>query len=206
MNKKIIIIVSCVGIVSLLGLAEFFSYKNITVDFAQTESAAIFYTKNEKEITKLSGDGTIRLKPGDYSYVPQGDKLSSNRVVFTVRGAETIRIDPPFSKSHLQSLLSARQNQIQSTLSAKYPVILTDFTTSDETLYHHGEWYSARLVQRTAPASEPDVYRVILKLEDNIWRVIVSPRLIINKNEFPAVPESYITNVNKQSSVDAYSQ
>lgn len=207
MNKKIIsiaiIVIIVIGVI--FGLKEYQSYKNISIVFKQTLSIDLYNSSNSK-ITSLSSDNKRTLKTGNYYYVSKNDKFVSDKIHFTVNNdGQIIEINPDYSTSYLSSLLKNNQQSILSVISAKYPNINTNYVIADEQIYNRGDWYSARIMERIGGGNMPDVYRVVMQYKNNIWNIAISPRLIINRKDFPSVPINVINSVNGAASDSAYS-
>ena len=208
MNKKTIItslIIFIVLIGGIFGAAEYLSYKTVHVIFKESNLAIDIYNNaDNKQKASLSDSGDIKLKEGSYYYKPTTDSFSHDKVYFMVTSDDTtVEISPAYSSSRLNNILSTQEDTIHTVITTTYATIINNYIISDETLYHHGEWYSARLVQRVEGSNEPDVYRVILKKDGDSWKIAASPRLTISIKEFSNIPEYVIRQVNKSPSTQA---
>jgi len=198
------VIIALIVIGGAFGINEFLSYRDVSVVLKDPDAAVEIYTSNNQKITTVSADELIRLKVGDYYYKPVNEKFSTENIPFTVEDTTTIEINPFFSPSYLANLLIAQQNDIRATLVSSYPSIAASYIVGDDLLSHQGQWYSAKLVQRVSGGNQPDIYRIILKKDAEIWNVAVAPQLIISKSENPDVPVDVIRKVNEPLSNEAY--
>jgi hypothetical protein len=209
MDKKILIVIISLLVLmagGLFGFLEYKSYYDVTIKFHHDNLTIDIYRQDKgSAIQTISNDQTIRLKRGNYYYIPQGDTFSNDSVYFSIDSNQTVKIDPSYSDQHLASILSADKAILHQVMTEKYPIISSSYTIIDEKLYQHGEWYSARLVQQPEdPSVMPDIYRVILKNQAGQWVIVVSPRLIISRLDFPNIPKEIISSVNAAPSNDAY--
>jgi len=207
MNKRLIIgvlllVVCVIGIT--VGISEFLSYKKVSVVFKQPDLTVVIYSADKNKVTTISDSAVIKLKTGQYYYVSSNEKYTQENIYFTVVNNESVEINPSYSYTYLLSLLKEQKTAIHTVLSAQYPTLNTNYIISDERLAHHGEWYSAKLIERVSGGNEPDVYRVILENKNNSWSIAVKPRLVISSAEFPSIPKYIITQVNGPLSNEAY--
>lgn len=207
MNKRAIIsilVIIIIAVVVVLGFKEFLSYKKVSISFKQSAITIDIYSANKKKVASYSDNAVISLKEGQYYYIPTNEKFNSESVYFTVNSDETVEINPSFSPSYLLTLLKQQEDTIHNILTGAYPSLNSKYIIGDEKLSNHGEWYSAKLIQRVSGGNEPDVYRVVLENKNDTWSIIVKPRLIISAAEFPAVPKYVISQVNEPLSNAAY--
>lgn len=207
MNKRriiVLIIIALVIVGAVLGMNELLSYKKVSLVFKQSDVTISLYTAANKKLSSVSDNGTITLKTGQYYYVPTNQKYDASSVYFTVTGDQTVEINPQYSATYLALLLTKQKDTIHAALTAAYPTLNAGYIIGDEQLSHFGQWYSAKLIERVSGGNEPDVYRVILKNENNTWHIAVSPRLVVSIAEFPAVPADVIRQVNAPLSNAAY--
>ena len=162
----------------------------------------MLYKDDNAKIATISDTRDITLKEGTYYYIPTTDGFSSDKVYFDIKDNNTtVEISPSYSSSRLSNLLEQDKEIINKVLGV-YPM-LSNYVIADESLYHYGEWYSARLIQRVSGTREPDVYRVILNKSNDAWKITASPRISISINDFPSIPDYIIRQVNKAPSTQA---
>ena len=208
MNKRVIITISVAVVLivgAFIGTVEYLSYKDVSLTFTKPNVAVTIYNANGASVGTFSNDTTTKLKEGKYTYAATSDNYSTNKVAFEVSSDQrTVEISPAYSGAFLAELLTEEQKEIQGALTSKHPEIKTNYIIGDEHLAHLGEWYSAKLIQRVSGANEPDVYRVVLKKEDGVWKVIATPKLTLSIAENSSVPEYVIRQVNEPLSSEAY--
>ena len=206
MNKKTIITLLVIGIILVggcFGLVEYLSYKTVHIVFKRDDLAITIYKDNNKKKADVSSSSDIMLKKGTYYYTPTTDVFSHDKVYFTINSDDTtVEISPAYSSARLSTLLSQDTATIHTILTSSYSM-MSNYVIADETLYHHGEWYSARLIERVTGSNEPDVYRVILQKNNDTWKIVASPRLVISIKDFPNIPDYVIRQVNKAPSTQA---
>lgn len=206
MNKRIILVVVFIVLAcaTYFGIREITSYKEVSFSFKQPGVSIDVFSLDENKIASVSENSTIKLKTGSYYYTPKSDQFASDNVFFDVNGIETVEINPAYSKKYLDTLLEKESSSAQAVINTSYPTLITNYIVADESLAGKGEWYSTKLIQRVSGGNEPDVYRIILKKDGDIWKIVVSPRLAISIAEFKQVPEAAIRQANQPLSNEAY--
>lgn len=207
MNKRTIItvLVSIVLVVgAFIGVLEFLSYKDVSVEFKQADTEITIYTSTDSEVASLSAPATIKLKEGSYYYVPKGEPYSTEKVTFDITDNQTLEVSPSYSSGFLATLLAKEQSTIKDVLYAAYPSLTSDYILGDEHLAHLGEWYSAKAMQRVSGGNEPDVYRVVLQKEGDTWKVAATPKLALSIADNTSVPDYVIRQANEPLSNEAY--
>jgi flagellar basal body-associated protein FliL len=201
MKKRIIIavIVILVGIAAVAAYAYFASFHKVTVSFSPDVTSATLYKEDGKEIEKVSTAKEVLLQNGTYYAVPEGQKVSDKEITFTVKdsGLE-LALDPDYSTDFLQQTLVKEQSAITTAATTSLPLIAQSYSIEEGTLYRHGEWFGALLIQKTADIrDERDFYRIILHKESDTWKVVGKPELVMTKVEFKNVPASVLKSVNQ---------
>lgn len=207
MNKKKIVlflILLTVVIGGVFGVREFLSYRKVSIVFKQPELTVDIYSEDKKKITSVSDNAVIKLKEGTYYYTTANERYTSKQTFFKISGNEVIEINPAYSNVVLEDMLYGSRDIIQATYLVAYPSIAEGYIIGDEHLANHGEWYSAKIIQRVSGGNEPDVYRIILKKDSNTWKIAASPRLAISIQDFPKIPDYVIRQVNSPLSSAAY--
>lgn len=192
MNRKIVIIISIIGLLLVVGiffLVDFLSYR--TVDFKfEGEGYSVLVGKGNENITTLDKSGSVRLKDGVYQYRVGGKDYNKQTVEFTVNDSMSITINPTYSESYLASLLEKEIESIQSTIISAYPA--KKFRIETIKLYEKGDW-AGGVLQPIGDPREPAIsYRFLLQKIDNKWSFIIPPQIAINKEKYPNVPASVI--------------
>lgn len=203
MNKKyikyiIIIIVIILLILSGIFILNYFlSLRDVSINFQQQDITINIYNSSEKLQKTISNNQTIKLSKGGYYYIPDCNNCSNNKINFTVDNNMSLTINPDYSENYLSQLLSQEKNIIENLLQQKYPDIINNYEKVDDKLYQKGEWYSAKLIQKIGDQLDyTPVYRLIFHKNNNNWEMVVTPRMIIAKKDFPNIPINIIDDVN----------
>jgi len=211
MNSKIIrniiitllaltIVVGSVALINWLSTFHNVSFElssdvtKITVRVADREYAFV-----GMEVTTLTQNGTIRLQEGSYEINPEGERIDTSPIRFTVDGTtDTIKIDPDFSTAYLDRLLDQERAFIHQTM-IDYNKLIAEYDIIEESLYIRGEWYGGTLLVKTFEVGRSrDTYRIILHKTNDTWQVAASPEIVFSYANYPNIPKSVIDNVNRK--------
>lgn len=203
-NKLIIISVVVFGILicyTALNINK--SLKTVFIDVRRPEITATILDKRGSVIQDLSGatKHSVRLQKGDYSITPRGAGIASNTISFTVsESGETVVVDPGYSRDRLQTLLTQEQEAITSLLNATYSGVIGNFTINKGSLYGYGDWYATTLVEKSpGPGANGDTYRTVLRKENDTWKLVATPAIVLSTQENPSVPKHILDAVNSES-------
>lgn len=203
MKKRVIlsVIIIAVAIAGALALAYFSSFHKVSLSFSSDVTGASVHKEKGDIVGKLTGAGDISLQDGTYYIVPEGEKVSKDKIPLIVKDKDqSIAVDPDYSTTYLSSSLRKEQSAITSEITSRFPLVATNYTVQSGTLLHHGEWYGALLVQNVSDIrDERDFYRILLHKESNTWKVVKNPELVLTKVEFNGVPEKILDAVNQLS-------
>jgi len=207
--KKIIIIYLSLAVVIVLGVIminHHFSFYYVSFELAQDVTSikvreVISSTEevSHKDIAVLSPDQALRLKPGMYEAVPAGDIIDHTPISFGVDQAPiTIEINPPYSETHLSSLLVKELPAIHQALS-RHDSSITAQQISHESLYLHGQWYGAIIGYTASTATMQDDYtRIILQKTNGVWKLVAGPSVVMSYAKYPNIPKDVIDNINQK--------
>jgi len=209
MNRNLIrpLIVVCIIFVAIIVagfiIRDVVTTHTITVDEKGGVPVLFYQVLDDAENTEinkqvLSKTTVLSVKDGDYCATPTNTDYDISPICITVKGKNTtLTVDPSFSTSHLNQLLTGDlQGELKSLIATKYQPIIDQFSIDDGYLYNKGEYYGTTLTVKVSPQDRGDVYRIILKKNGNIWSVIVPPQLALNKYDYPAIPFNVLTSVN----------
>jgi len=199
-NRVILsIVIIIVGIAGVAAFAYFSSFHKVAITFSSDVSSVIVYKEGGDQIDSLSAARDISLQNGNYYIVPDGEKVSKDKVRFTVQDTDiTLEVDPDYSTAYLNNLLESEQSQINKAATEAFPTIATEYTIEDSTLYGHGEWFGALLIKNVTDERDiRDFYRILLHKEGGEWKVVNKPELVLTKAEFKNVPVDVITAINE---------
>ncbi len=200
-SKIIIVFIAVFGV--LVGYAAFGinkSLKTILVDIRRPEITATILDKRGSVIQDLNGVSKhpIKLKQGDYFITPRGTGIASTTIPFTVtESGQTVVVDPGFSQDRLRTLLSQEQEAVDSLLTSTYAGVISNFTVDQGSLYGYGDWYATTLVEKSpGPGANGDIYRTVLHKENDSWKIVAAPAIVLSAKENPSVPKHILNAAN----------
>jgi hypothetical protein len=203
MNKKTIIVWSLIaaGVIAVIGLLLYFlSFRTVTFTIVPDNLSVTIYNQESQEVGKLQQDGSLRLQDGTYAVAPEGNMFSNTAIPFTVEGQNmTVSIDPGYSDDHLKTLLQTEQAAITKVIKDAYSTVIGDFTVAPGKLYEKGEWYAGLVVQNPLGGGQfGDVYRTVLKKENDAWVVKADPSIVLSSSDYPDIPRAILSDSNAQ--------
>jgi len=203
MKKRIIIsiVIILLGIAGMVAFTYLSSLHKVSVTFSKDVTSATVYDEKGGEVKKIGKAGDITLQNGNYNIVPDGEKISKEKIPLVVKDTnQSINLDPDYSKDFLGNALKNEQTAITKEMTSSFPLIATDYSIQDGTLLHHGEWYAALLTRNVSDIRDVrDFYRILLHKESDSWKVVEKPELVLTKSEFKDVPVKIIDAVNQLS-------
>ncbi len=215
MNDKIKYIISgtiilLIVFTGLFLLADYLSYKKVTFNISSdTESINIYKEptenpKNNKDlelITNLNANNSsTRLKPGNYSVEPIGEKVSNNHISITVKSSKNnFDIKPFLSKDYLAKSFNREVPKINQAIKAKFPKIIDEYKiTTPGVFLHYGDFYVTRLeIKNPQPRTGIDTYGVILQKKDDKWTVIADPDIVFLYRDHKDIPKDVVNASNR---------
>ena len=201
MNKRpfIITAISLIAAFAFIGLGFYLqSFKTARFDLKKDNLKVVIY-KDEEEVASITSDAEVRLQKGEYTYATEGKNFDNTPTSFIVGDTDPdISINPPYSSAYRNNVLSKEFSAIRSALIEAYPIISTEFTINRGEIYDDGTWYGGTLLKKPADPRDPtDLYRAVLKKEKGGWVVKTKPALSLSAKEYPDIPFSILSSVNK---------
>lgn len=204
MSKFKIIILSVLGFAVIAGLTMWHylvSFHSITLN-VKGEVTSIVYkvidNKDQSSLKTIKSTVAMSLQNGQYCVKPTDTKYDTSAICFTVQNKDmSITIDPDYSANYLEQLLITQIDQINSVITTKYGPIIDSYTLIGGVLYGKGEWYGTTLTEKVAPSDRGDIYRVLLEKKGNSWVIIAYPQIVLSKFDYPQVPFTVLSDVNK---------
>ncbi len=195
MKKTIIIgVISLLVIIAgIITIIELSSYRTVNVSVKGEGYSVEILNNEDAVINTLTETGSLRLKEGSYGYKTIGEQYSDTVTYFTVdRNNTSILIDPSYSDEYFERVLQEESPQIQQIITTSYPFVNGSYIINNLTLHKKGEWLTGELITVVDRRDDPDIYRFVMKKENNVWNFIVSPRIAIDKNSAASVPEDIL--------------
>jgi hypothetical protein len=206
-RKKIIalIVVIAIFIIGLFIFAYIHSFHKVTFSVEKSLTAVVYKSDDSKKVTILtigssgsSSSQSSSFQKGVYCAVAQGSQFDTTPTCFTVSNKDvTVTVNPDYSSTYLQSLLTSEQDTINSIITTKYAPLMGQYTLNNGQLYEKGQWYGTTLTQNVDPSDVGDTYRVILEQVGGTWTIIAYPQIVLSKYTYPQVPFSILDSVNQ---------
>jgi hypothetical protein len=199
-------LIVCVFVLFIFGvwfLQYLLSLHTVTFSVSDNLVANVYKAtdkEQQKSITKIvSGSSSFRYQTGSYC-VKIGDKnYDTTPICFDIENKDiTVTIAPNYSKVRLNELLDTEINTVQLAIKSAYKEVIGGFTIQRGALFGRGEWYGTTLTQKVAYKSEQaEVYRVLLKKDNDKWTTVGYPQLSLSKYKYPDTPVTILTSINK---------
>lgn len=200
MKKKLFIgIGSIIAVIMIAaGTSYLLSLHKISFTLQNGVTGATIYRSNKQEVLRISSNGNILLKNGDYYLIPEGPNLSRDPIIFKVADKDmAVSVNPPYSKEYLNGLLDKEKPAVIAAITGKYPSVFTNYTLTRGALYRKGEWFGGLLKPNISDRREQkDPYRIVLQKKDGRWEVIRRPEYVLTSSKYKEVPVDILRTVN----------
>jgi hypothetical protein len=199
-----IIFVVLIGLIFLLYFLKENRYVTFTIDYPDGSAILSDPSDTSKKFATIHNGSALWLSKRSYAVLFENDKLDKNPTTITVTDQTgTIKLDPNFSRETLQHMFTDEQATLNATIKASV-TSSQPYTLDNGTLYHHGEWYGTQLHVYKASSEDPDIgnpgnvdtFYLVLKKENNSWKVVAGPSLILTKPDNPTIPSYIIDALN----------
>ncbi len=154
----------------------------------------------------------VRLYPGIYAIKFSGSSdYQYEQTSITIDSSTEIETpDLNYTNKKLIQLLSDQKTKINSVVFGVLPN--SNYKINTENLYNTGQWYGAVLIPNdwydpnipsniiprpTNINNTQDMLRLIMKKENNQWKVVAGPSVIIYIKNYAGIPQDIIRAVNK---------
>lgn len=154
----------------------------------------------QKTIT-LKDKKSVRLQPGEYTYIVSGDNIEKMTHQFSVTpdAENAIEVDSNLSREKLDSIVTKDDiTESKAFLKRQLGNKLKGYTISDPILYHQGEIYGLYLYKGDID-NNTLLYRTIVTKTNNEWRLVRYPELVLSQKDYPDIPVSVINDINAQT-------
>lgn len=199
---KIIILLSLIGVTVAGGVFAYLylsSSRNITFDIQQPNVTVEIYkgTDTEKPIKTVDTTTVVSLRDGEYYYVVSGDRYEETTENLLVDSDLSIAINPNYSREYLASLLDPQEKAIHNIISTTYADIINQYDIHPGELFNRGEWYGTVITKKVADERQiTDPYRIILLKENDTWRIVEQPEIVVTTTNQPTVPIDILRLIN----------
>lgn len=154
-----------------------------------------------KDITSGS---TIWVLPGDYQVKTDDAKFDTSKSTISVSRAlrkSDFSISLPYTIDHLNSLIDTVSDKAATLLREKYGAVMDDYEIANAQLFGKADWYGAILINKNSTINDKkDFFRFVMKKEDDSWKLIRRPSLVIDKT-FTEVPQAIAIAINNTKPV-----
>jgi len=203
MNKKKYIVLITFFVIILTTtfiVSQVFSYHKVNLTVIDNVSMLVYKTEGSitTDIATIDKSTSLSLKNGTYCAKPLSDSFDKSPICFDVENNDmSIIIDPDYSRTRLEALLSDQLAVVNAVITTKYGSIIDNYTVQDGQLYEKGQWYGTTLTEIVDRGGRGDVYRLVLNKKNNQWTVAAHPQIVLSKFDYPNIPFSVLSNVNR---------
>lgn len=200
-KTKALIIIILIGL-GIIVLTLAFYLRPVELRFDPDDISAVQVLNNQGSVVSSVNQthSTVWLWEGDYSLLPQGDKIDEKSETITILkgvGKKIVNIESTYSESYLSSLEPPITEVIEQVLNRKYGNLMNNYEIIQPQLFEKGDWYTAILLNTSSTYDDiKDVYRFIAHESSGKWDIINHPSLTLYKGDFKEVPESVIESIN----------
>lgn len=201
MNKKYIILSLLTTTLFVGGYIFIYNFLNSTELTVSTKHVSSFTVTLQGSQIASTSEKTTTIRVPKYStvyvkYIGEDGYATDSQDVAMSDSPKSITIDPFYSKERLASLLESEQSDITSAISAYQSDISKLYTIRNHTLYRFGEWASAELIWKGEYGQNTDNLHVILKKEEDTWKVVEQPSILYYYKNYPNIPIDVLRAVN----------
>ena len=189
---------SVIIIAAIVGWLIYTSYSTVTFTFDDENGRANIASTETGEIT-IAHNQTIRLKKGEYTLNQFGEHIhTDSRAIMIEDSAQTIAVSFHYTPEYLEKQYEKEAAAIRSALLQEYPRLSQLYRISGSALYEKGQYYGAKLTYRDTKAANRDSLRVLMKKEDDTWRVMSRPPTpVLSAPDFPEVASATLETNNQ---------
>ncbi len=200
MAKQKLLLVA-IGFFVVIGVALLFYITNTTTLKLSVENISSYQVKDGERIihSSVDKDSSIRLqKNSRYTIHFEGIRNyeSSQRTVEIGTEPKSVTIKPYYSKEYLRQLLAESEPILKEVINSYDTAIANNYSVSNVTMYHYGNWASADLIWRGEYGENTDTLTIILNKENDEWVVAGSPSIIFFSGNNPKIPIDILRSVN----------
>lgn len=215
MSRKKNIVAIVIGVLIVISiilgiLANNATYRNITFIIKGPSKVVDIYQKSNPDIKdkapkikSASDKQVVKLKVGDYYYIPTGDTVDTTSVNFTVSETDkeqTITVISSYTPSHLKKLADEQMPLIASVLVSSFPSVMPRYEINNLQLIGTGDTAGVVLTPIGMDENNPDAYyRALLVKDGTSWKVIGKPEIVLTKFNTPNTSAVLLEIVNDMS-------
>lgn len=202
MNNTTKIAIASLGLIGILITAgqiwqQAKSYTNVRFNFDLNEGRAQVRGDDTPEIN-IDPSQPLRLKHGNYRVTTSGENIQPDTQYFSIdKDTHEITVNFSYSQEFLNELLDKEKVKINSLIYEKYPKINKLYTTHNQALYHHGEYYGATLRFRNQSADNRDTLHILAQKIDGEWKLLSTPPVqVLSAPSYPDIPKEILRQIN----------
>ena len=209
MNKKYIILIVFTFILLLaagFGLNYYLTHKKVTINIKKPGITAEVYKSNPtsdeldngQKVASLTTSGDVLLDAGKYYITPKGKNYDDAPIIFIVKDSDTsVSVDPTYSNAYLQEQIKKESDAIKMVITKAYPAATSNFIINTGKLYQDGSWYGTTMVEKVGEKNNGDVYRLVLRKQEDSWRIVAIPKLVLTSAENKDIPIEILSDLNR---------
>lgn len=216
MNRRGKIFFSLVGLTLLIvagfTVRHFLALRTLTVNYGNIDSIFIYRaadldsngnTDKKPLETFIQSGQQITLEKGNYVLkYDAADTYQDDFVALELsEKQQTISVSPEHSQEYIDNALDREIQNINTTIKEKYPKAGSLYEIQRGSLYQEDEWYGTTLLYKGSRKGDnflkTDPLRIVLKKENGQWVIKTNPpNILLNKYDYPDIPEDILRNVN----------
>lgn len=156
------------------------------------------HENSEKPLYEFTKSGEYKIDKMNYSYalIPNNNdyKTQYGEVNITNKYTELELSLNEYSLKKLRDIYQTEKNNINETITAKYPEQMKQYSLMYGKLYLNGEWFGGKLVKEGFDYN--DKFMVVMHKENGEWKVVVTPDISLSKDVYPDVPGDVLEELN----------
>ncbi len=202
MKTKLIVIAV---ILAMLAIGILLSPRPATFSLVEgIDSISLANANGTVAYKDITSGSTIWVLPGDYQVKTDDAKFDTSKSTISVSRAlrkSDFSISLPYTIDHLNSLIDTVSDKAATLLREKYGAVMDDYEIANAQLFGKADWYGAILINKNSTINDKkDFFRFVMKKEDDSWKLIRRPSLVIDKT-FTEVPQAIAIAINNTKPV-----
>ena len=189
--KRNLIIIGVVFTMTCLawwGIAFALSHKTVVFNLKGSGYDVLIHTSKGREVAKISSSQEVTLREGDYIYNIIGDHYEQDITSLIITKDTEVHVTPRYTEEFASELSKTEQVAITSILKEQYPSI-KELTIASMSIDTTNTWAYGKL---TVKGSSGDIYRFIMKHNNNTWHTAIKPTIAIQRENAKDIPEEIL--------------
>lgn len=155
------------------------------------------------KVQEITSAKEMSLVRGSYIISITGENVEKKRYALTVDGPVSQQIAVDYSEAYLTAQLKKIEPLIHADLKKQLPSIQGVYDIRTGKLHELANWYTTRLRYIGPDKYHRDTLLVIMKKENNTWKLVTkTPEIIVSYPKYPSVPREIIKSINADEPVN----